>query len=113
MGKEKDKYKRLMKYFYIIFSTIFVFIYVLSIDVIVYGETSSVNDLNNEESTYKFELGEKPTDSNYDNYIENKNDKFAYGIMGKSDIFIIGICIFIVALGILLLIKNNHKKTHN
>jgi len=108
----EDKYKNLMKHFHIIFAIIFVFVYVFSIDVLVYGETSSINDLNNEESTYKFELGEKPTDSNYDNYIENKNDKFAYGIMGKSDIFIIVMCILIVAIGMLLLIKNNRKKTH-
>ena len=89
-----------------ILAAIFICIYVFSINVIALGDTIP---LNNETTTYKFELGEKTT-TNYEDYIENKNEQFAYGIMERSDLFVISICFLLIIVGLLLVKNNNDKK---
>ena len=85
---------------------------VFSINAIAFGDTIP---LNSETTTYKFELGEKSTTSNYEDYIENKNEQFAYGIMEKSDLLVIGICFLLILIGLLLVKRKNNndkKKSH-
>jgi hypothetical protein len=74
-------------------------------NILALGDTISNNEI-----TYKFELGEKSVNSNYEEYIENKNEQFAYGIMEKSDLIVLGICLLLVLIGFLLIKNNNDKR---
>lgn len=103
----KNKHNNTTKYWYLILTIVFISIFVLTQDA--FGQTTS---LDNEDSNYKFELGEKSPTIDNSNHIENRNEKFAYGIMEKSDVFIIVVCVLIVVIEVLTVLKVKNKK-HN
>nr|WP_312578457.1 hypothetical protein [Sedimentibacter sp.] len=100
----KNKHN-LIKYLHILLTVVFIFVLVLSQNA--FGQSIP---LSNEDSNYKFELGEKSASIDNNDHIENKNEEFAYGIIERSDVLVITSCVLIVAVEILIVLKNKNNK---
>jgi hypothetical protein len=101
----KNKHMNSTKY--LILMIVFISLFVLSLSGDAFGQTILLDD---ENTNYKFQLDQKSLAIDNDSYMDNKNEKFAYGIMEFSDVFIILLCILIFALEIFILLRSKVKK---
>ena len=99
----KNKHKNSTKLYLLL--TI-AFISVFAFAQYAFGQTIT---LDNEDSYYEFELGEKSTTIDNNNNIENKNEEFAYGIIERTDVIIFVVCILIIAIEILIILKSKNR----